>query len=376
MTVRGAALPVIVLTGAGALAAVFADFLHVAPNRLLSGPAASPHVWALAAVWLLAGALGTVRVPGRTFITAVLAWAGVVGLPLLAGMDARALLEGAATGTRIQLGTGFWVMWLAATLLLLDRLAAMSRPVRVLAWVGVPVALAGMAMAGTFDSLALLREYAAQHAPFAEALLTHVLLAAATLAIALPIGAPLGWWAWRTRRTDGALVGVLAFLQTVPSLALFALLIGPFAWLAGRWPALGALGFGGTGAAPAVFALVLYALLPVVRYTVAGLDATAADTREAARGLGMTRRQVLLRVQLPLGWPVLLAGLRIVAVQTVGLAAVAALIGAGGLGRFVFLGIGQGATDMVLLGTLTIIALALAVDLFFQSLLVLTERPA
>jgi osmoprotectant transport system permease protein len=207
-----------------------------------------------------------------------------------------------------------------------------------------------------------------------DALLTHLTLAATTLVLALLIGAPLGWWAWRTRRTDGAAVGVLAFLQTVPSLALFALLIGPFAWLAHAWPALGALGFGGTGAAPAVFALVLYALLPVVRYTMTGLGAVPADAREAARGLGMSRLQLLLGVQLPLGWPVLLAGLRIVAVQTIGLAAVATLIGAGGLGRFVFLGIGQGANDMVMLGTLAIITLALAVDLLFQAVLAMTER--
>jgi osmoprotectant transport system permease protein len=374
VTARAAALPVQVLALAGALAALCADFLHVAPNRLLSGPAFSPHAGALAAAWLLVGLLGFARVPGRAVVTASVAWLGVTGLPLLAGMDAHGLLDGAAASTRIQLGTGFWLMWLAAGLLLLDRLSAMPRAVRAIAWLGVPVVLACTAMTGRFDALALVREYVAQRAPFADALLVHATLVAATLALALLVGAPLGWWAWRTRRADGALVGALAFLQTVPSLALFALLIGPFAWLAGAWPALGALGFGGTGAAPAVFALVLYALLPVVRYTVTGLDAAAAETRDAARGLGMTRRQVLLRVQLPLGWPVLLAGLRIVAVQTVGLAAVAALIGAGGLGRFVFLGIGQGATDMVLLGTLAIILLALAVDLFFQSLLALTER--
>ena len=108
----------------------------------------------------------------------------------------------------------------------------------------------------------------------------------------------------------------------------------------------------------------------------AGILKALADAREAARGLGMSRAQLLWGVQLPLGWPVLLAGLRIVAVQTIGLAAVAALSGAGGLGRFVFLGIGQGAMDMVLLGTLAIIALALVVDLLFQGLLVLTERRA
>nr|WP_240151289.1 ABC transporter permease [Luteibacter jiangsuensis] len=252
----------------------------------------------------------------------------------------------------------------------------MRKPWQAGAWIAALAAIVAASALGAFDGLSLVREWQAQRAPFSAALGEHLRLAAVTLVLALAFGAPLGWWVWRTGRANGALVGTLAFLQTVPSLALFALLIAPFAWLAHAWPALGALGFGGTGGAPAVFALLLYALLPVVRYTVAGLDAVPADAREAARGLGMSRAQLLWSVQLPLGWPVLLAGLRIVAVQTIGLAAVAALIGAGGLGRFVFLGIGQGAMDMVLLGTLAIIALALVVDLLFQGLLALTERRA
>ncbi|MDQ7994703.1 MAG: ABC transporter permease [Luteibacter sp.] len=370
------ALPVIVLTALGLLATLFGAFLHIAPNRLLSGHAYSPHAWVLAAIWVVALVCAVVRLPGQRALVGMLAWLAITGLPLLAGLDAHAWLMHAPASTRVQPGAGFWIAWLAAALLLLDRLRPARRRVQVVAWLAALAAIVIMGKAGLLDGLALVREYGAQRAPFADALLTHVVLAAVTLVVALLIGAPLGGWAWRTQRVGGAFVGVLAFLQTVPSLALFALLIGPFAWLARAWPALGAIGFGGTGAAPAVCALVLYALLPVVRYTVAGLDAVASDTLEAARGLGMSRWQVLARVQLPLGWPVLLAGLRIVAVQTIGLAAVAALIGAGGLGRFVFLGIGQGATDMVLLGTLAIIGLALAVDFLFQGLLALTETPA
>nr|WP_063573402.1 ABC transporter permease [Luteibacter rhizovicinus] len=368
------ALPVVLLACIGFVAALAFPFLYVTPNRLLSGEPHSPHVVALALTWVLLAAAGVTSVRGSRVAVALLAWALIAGLPLLASIDARTLLLAAAPSARVPLGAGFWLMWLSASLLLLDRLRAIRMAGRVVAWIALLVAIVVMGSAGAFDTLALVREFHAQRGPFMDALLTHLTLAATTLVLALVIGAPLGWWAWRTRRTDGAVVGMLAFLQTVPSLALFALLIGPFAWLARAWPALGALGFGGTGAAPAVFALVLYALLPVVRYTIAGLGAVPADAREAARGLGMTRLQLLSRVQLPLGWPVLLAGLRIVAVQTIGLAAVATLIGAGGLGRFVFLGIGQGANDMVMLGTLAIIALALAVDLLFQAMLAFTER--
>jgi osmoprotectant transport system permease protein len=368
------ALPVIVLACIGLVAALALPFVYVTPNRLLSGEAHSAHVVLLASTWLLVAVLGVMRFSGTRVAVASVAWLLVVGLPLLASMDARSLLLTATPSARVPLGVGFWLMWLAAALLLLDRLREVRLSGRIAAWLTLLIGIVARAMSGTFDHLALVREFRAQRGPFMDALLTHLTLAATTLVLALLIGAPLGWWAWRARRTDGTVVGLLAFLQTVPSLALFALLIGPFAWLAHAWPALGAIGFGGTGAAPAVFALVLYALLPVVRYTIAGLGAVPADTREAARGLGMSRLQVLSRVQLPLGWPVLLAGLRIVAVQTIGLAAVATLIGAGGLGRFVFLGIGQGANDMVMLGTLAIIALALTVDLLFQAMLALTER--
>ncbi|APG03112.1 hypothetical protein BJI69_03795 [Luteibacter rhizovicinus DSM 16549] len=368
------ALPVIVLACIGLIAALAFPFIYVTPNRLLSGEPHSLHVVPLALVWLLITGLGVTSVRGSRGAVAVLAWGLIAGLPLLASMDARSLLLAASPSARAPLGAGFWLMWLSASLLLLDRLREWRMAARMIGWITLVVALVGMGIAGAFDALALVREFHAQRAPFMDALLTHLTLAATTLVLALVIGAPLGWWAWRARRADGAVVGLLAFLQTVPSLALFALLIGPFAWLAHAWPALGALGFGGTGAAPAVFALVLYALLPIVRYTIAGLGAVPADARDAARGLGMSRLQLLSRVQLPLGWPVLLAGLRIVAVQTIGLAAVATLIGAGGLGRFVFLGIGQGANDMVMLGTLAIIALALAVDLLFQAMLALTER--
>lgn len=369
-------LPVVVLGFAGVIAALAASFLRVAPNRLLSGVPHDLHGVALAVAWAVVILSGLIVFPGRRLLVLSLAVVALVGLPWLAGMDARDVLAHASASTRVQLGAGFWLMWITAALLLLDRLRGRGRVVPSVVWAVVLASVVGLLVHGSLDALALLREYRAQRAPFDEALLVHLRLAVITLVIALLTGAPMGWWAWRARGSGGVLVGVLSFLQTVPSLALFALLMGPFAWLASEVPMLGALGFGGTGAAPAVFALVLYALLPVVRYTMAGLDAVSPESREAAQGLGMTRWQILTQVQLPLGWPVLLSGLRIVAVQTIGLAAVAALIGAGGLGRFVFLGIGQGATDMVLLGTVAIIALALVVDFLFQGLLALTERRA
>jgi osmoprotectant transport system permease protein len=131
-------------------------------------------------------------------------------------------------------------------------------------------------------------------------------------------------------------------------------------------PQLAALGVGGIGPAPAVIALILYALLPIVRNTVSGISGVDPDVIDAARGVGLTRRQIFWRVELPLSLPILVAGLRIVIVQTIGLAVVAALIGAGGLGTFVFDGLGQYATSLVLLGSLPAIVLALAADFLLR----------
>jgi osmoprotectant transport system permease protein len=124
-------------------------------------------------------------------------------------------------------------------------------------------------------------------------------------------------------------------------------------------PGAHALGIAGIGFAPAFVALLLYSLLPVVSNTVAGLGSVPPPSVEAARGMGMTTRQRLVSVELPLAFPVILAGLRIVLVQNIGLAVIAGLIGGGGFGTFVFQGLNQTATDLILLGALPTVMMAL-----------------
>jgi osmoprotectant transport system permease protein len=125
---------------------------------------------------------------------------------------------------------------------------------------------------------------------------------------------------------------------------------------------LAALGISGIGLAPAVIALVLYSLLPIVRNTTEGLSSVSPAAIESAHGIGMTPGQVFWRIEAPLALPVFLSGLRIATVQAIGLTAVAALIGAGGLGTMMFQGLFANAHDLVLLGALPIIALALTTD--------------
>src|SRR5205807_3149733 len=138
----------------------------------------------------------------------------------------------------------------------------------------------------SFDALSIAREYAGRRLLFADALSRHVALVAGSVGLAVVIGFPLGVVAARSPRLENPLFAVLNLLQTIPSIALFGLLIVPLSALASAFPSFAAVGIGGIGAAPALIALVLYALLPVVRSTVAGLSGVDRGVVDAARGMG------------------------------------------------------------------------------------------
>ncbi|HEY8601038.1 MAG TPA: ABC transporter permease [Thermomicrobiales bacterium] len=176
--------------------------------------------------------------------------------------------------------------------------------------------------------------------------LEHLRICVIAVLIAIVIGVPLGIFLTRQRWLEAPIVGAVSVLYTVPSLALFAVLI-PFT---------------GLGPTPAIVALVLYSLLAIVRNTVAGIDSVDPMTLDAARGMGMTARQRLLLVQLPLGLPVILAGVRVAAVAAISITTIGAAIGAGGLGLLIFEGIRTLNSDRIVAGTLAIAALALIAD--------------
>ncbi len=175
----------------------------------------------------------------------------------------------------------------------------------------------------------------------------HLVLTGVSTGAAVLIGMPLGIWVATHRRVKGPVMGAVGMLQTIPSLAMLVLLLA----LLNR-----------IGVVPALVALTLYALLPIVRNTATGLEEVAPELVEAARGLGFTRTQELLWVRLPLATPVVLAGIRTAAVIGVGIATLSAFIGAGGLGEFINRGLALSDTDLILLGAIPAGLLALAVD--------------
>ena len=366
---------VLLVLGIAALAGGLAlPILTHAPNRLLSGKPigmldlAGP--WAAlpvaAAVLLLGGAF----VPARRGTLAVQLVAGIgiaIGLVWLAGIQAELLAAGARPSARTSLGAGFWVLALAALLAAADgaRRLGLGPLARLGSALLLAVPVAALIAGGAVDQLSLMKEYVQQHGVFGPQVLRHLLLVGLALVPTLLIGVPLGIAAHRSAAARGPIFSILGIIQTVPSIALFGLLIAPLSALSAALPWLGVSGIGLT---PAVIALTLYSLLPIARNTAAGLGQVEAGVIDAARGIGMTRRQIFRKVEVPLALPVFLSGLRITLIQAIGLAAVAALIGAGGLGAVMFQGLFANALDLVLLGALPIILMAVAVDALFRIL--------
>jgi osmoprotectant transport system permease protein len=346
--------------------------LAIAPNRLLSGRGVkllelASGAWLLLPWLLLAGA--ALLRPRRTLHAACAAVAAAWLLALVAFAGAAAARQAALLPAlaRISLGAGFWLaLWLGwAVYADALRRAAPQRWASTLAHMLLLLLLAWLLGSGALDALSLLKEYANRQDVFQAALWRHLQIVATTLAAALALGLPLGLAAARRPGLARPLFALLNGVQTVPSIALFGLLIAPLAWLGQVWPGWGLQGI---GLLPAVIALTLYALLPIVHGLVAGLQQVPAAAVEAATGMGMSRRQRLWQVELPLALPVLLSALRLTSVQLVGLAVVAALIGAGGLGTIIFQGLLSSALDLVLLGVLPVVALALAIDAAFRLL--------
>jgi osmoprotectant transport system permease protein len=375
---------VLLLLACVAIAAVALPFVNVAPNRLMSGDGrALWDVWSFTPWWLaaaLAAWVGLSLWQGRTaqWLTLLLSEGLFITLFWSAGLAATHMASAESPLARTTPGSGLW-LWLALCLLAssdaIRRLIASS----VWRWVlnaqiwSIPLLLL---FSGELNNLSLLKEYANRQEVFDDALAQHLTILFGTLIPALLIGIPLGMWCYRHPSRQSSIFAVLNVIQTIPSVALFGLLIAPLAGLVKSFPALGAVGIAGTGLTPALIALVLYALLPLVRGVVAGLSQVAPDVLESAHAMGMSARQCFWKIQLPLALPLLLRSLRVVAVQTVGMAVIAALIGAGGFGALVFQGLLSSALDLVLLGVVPTIALAVVVDALFALWLALLRRRA
>ncbi|MGW5959408.1 ABC transporter permease [Methylorubrum thiocyanatum] len=340
--------------------------LHLAPNRLVTGApvmasdALGAWLWPVVALAALGPAL---LVAGHGRASAALAGlaclAALVLLLLGLGAGAADLIAGKPPATRARLASGAWI-----GLIMLAGVAALTAGRARLPGAGftaaaaVAAVLAGLWCSGSLDALSLAVELRIRSDSLGAAFRDHLALTFGALGLAACVTGGLALW----RRGRGTVELAVSGVQVVPAVALLGSLVAAISALLAAAPALRGYGISALGSGPALLGIAAYLLLPLWRGQQAARRATGPDTLDAARALGLTAGQILTTIRLPLGAPLFVGGLRVAVVQALGLATLGALVGAGGLGTLVFDGMAQFAPDLILLGALPIIVLALAAE--------------
>lgn len=349
------------------------SFADVRANRVADGTGLSlarsaslPEIGLLLGLWLVVCGLS---LRGRRsawdgLARGLTASAIVVAVVAVSGTVATRLATSLGPFTRVSIGGGAWIAMAAAWLLVVasrreaEPLGGWTSAIMFVVPVGVVVLL----WAGRLANTGVMREYANVKDRFWIEAVNHATVAASCLAVALVLGLGLGVLAFTYKALSGPVLGGVSVIQTIPGLAMIGILVAPLSSVSQRYPVLQSLGIGGIGWAPVAVALVLYALLVIVHNTMAGLHAVPRETTEAARAMGMSGGQILRKVRLPIASPVVYTGGRTASLQTVGNATLGAFVGGWTLGRFVFQGMAEGSNDLVLLGALGIVVLALIFD--------------
>jgi osmoprotectant transport system permease protein len=347
------------------LLALLLPWVMQRPNRLAQGvsiplPFPTAIVGALVALWLpLAGRFAVPLLAAGSSLALVFA-------VLVFGQQTSAAMLGLPEFARASASSGFWLWVLGAGVGFYTAQLSARGVWRILMWLWLPVVL-GLFGFGHLQNWSVMLEFRVQQARFFQELLQNVALVSWSVLVAGVLGMPLAVWASRRPRVAGLVLGLAGGIQTVPSLALLGLLIAPLAALSNALPWLRSLGVAGIGTTPALIAMTLYALLPILRNGVVALHGVGFAVMDAALGMGMSHTQRFWRVQLPLALPVWLSGFRQAVVVLIGVSSVAQLIGAGGLGFFIFGGLQNGATDLILLGAIPAALLSVFADALLRA---------
>ncbi len=337
----------------------FVPFLAYSPNRVAES--GSVFIWEihptllLISVVLMVLSLFSTR-PRMAWLELYLPALISTGALLILGSSAGIIPSAEASTARIGGSWGLWG-WILTAYLYGSSLKRSSSSLMMV--IGVTLFFL---LSGVLDVFGPVREFAVKEERFFTEVRAHLSLAGSATIIAALVAIPAGIAAYRLPAFSRPAFAGVNIIQTLPSLALFGLMIAPLSWLSMRFPLLRELGIKGVGNFPALIALSGYAALPILRNTYTGLKVIPAGAVQAGRGMGMSPLRLLTLVELPLALPVLLGGLRIAFVQAIGNTTVAALIGAGGLGYFVFQGLGQAAPDLILLGVVPLIAITVGAD--------------
>ncbi|ETA80775.1 ABC transporter permease [Youngiibacter fragilis] len=359
----------LIFAAAGLASTLLLDFAQAKPNRILSGVGlgAFEFLGIYGGILVIAFAVIIVSsvqsdVKRRHLISGMAASAGIAALLLSVGpMASKALPPG--TSPRISIAPGVYVTLLCLYIILGTSMRRLKGH-RYLKYAFVMVAAAAAVFAvasGSLSDLSIMKEYQVKRSQFAGNLKTHLFLSFGSTLAAAVIAMPFGYLAYKKPGLEGKIMTPMAFFETIPSLSLFGILMVPLGYL-GSIGIFKAMGVSGIGWAPAFIALTLYGLLPIARNTLAGFKNVDTGVVEAAEGMGMGKGGVLWKIELPLAFPVIFAGIRVALVQAIGGAVLAGLVGGGGLGSFVFLGLAEASSDLVLLGVMPIVLMTLLGD--------------
>jgi len=338
------------------------DFLLMSPNRLLPGEAVAlsfPVTGGLFCCLLLL--LPFYRKAVFPFLVSI-----AFSIYLLTiGYTAKLAMENGGDYARVSPGGGFWIPALCLFLILLEGMMESGKSLMrqlglMLASFVFPSLI--IAMGGT-DSLSVVIEFLQIREQFVSEVLRHLSLSVGATMVSVLFGVPLGYGMSVGKVPGRPVFYLLNLIQTIPGLALFSFLMTLLGFLVSLWPSLGAVGIRGIGWPPAFLALVMYGLFSVVRTSFESFSGIDPVHIHAAKGLGLSSMQVFYRLKLPLAASGIVNGVRLTLVMNIGMTTVTALIGAGGLGRFIFTGLGQAAYDLVLLGSLAVVGIALFVDI-------------
>lgn len=354
------------------LAATFAPRgLLFRENRIVNGDPVSLFTaldaWgpALLAVWIVAAAVALSPLPDRIRGNVVTLLGGIAPVLLVwrSGVEAERFVELSGRIARTSLGWAFWISLFAAYMVIFAATAWLERGVWRTLLTYLPVAgIVALAVSGSLGEFAIAREYANNADSFWREFRLHLAYVAGAVGVGLVVGASLGLLAARRRSTEPAVFGVLNVLQVLPTLAFIGLMNPVLTAASERFGALAELGIRGVGWAPVIIVLSAYAIYPIARNTYTAIITLDRGVIDAARGQGMGRLRLFAEVEVPLALPVVIAGVRIALVQSTAGAIIAGLVGGGGLGVFVFLGASETATDLILLGVIPIVMLALFFD--------------
>jgi osmoprotectant transport system permease protein len=316
-------------------------------------------LWVTVIVLSLRGG-GRGRAVARGFLGAGI----IVAIVAISGWAATDLGAQAGRFARVSIAGGAWVSAIAAYALVLASRRILGRRSALGVAIGVlaPVAIVAMLLSGYLDNLGIMKEYANVADRFWVETVNTIIYAAVAVTIATAAGVFLGIVAFRNKRLERPVFATVSVFQTIPGLAMVGLLVAPFAAASFALPLLRRFGIGGIGWAPVVTALTLYALLAIVRNTYAGLRNVTPAVVDAGRGMGMTDGQLMRKVELPLGMPVVFSGVRTSTVQTIGNATLGAFVGGITLGRFIFQGLAEQSPDLTMLGSITLVIIAVLAD--------------